>query len=31
MQQEGDAAIARARLQALRKLLNEAERYLTTD
>ncbi|MCC6615364.1 MAG: hypothetical protein IT320_17950 [Anaerolineae bacterium] len=31
MQREGDAAIARARLQALQKLLNEAERYLTTD
>jgi hypothetical protein len=31
MRQEGDAAIARARLQALRKLLTEAERYLTED
>ena len=29
MRQEGDAAIARARLQAMRKLLSEAERYLT--
>ncbi len=28
LQQEGDAAIARARLQALHKLLNEVERYL---
>jgi hypothetical protein len=28
IQQEGDAAIARARLQALRKLITEAERYL---
>jgi hypothetical protein len=31
MRQEGDAAIARARLQALRKLLTEAEYYLTED
>jgi hypothetical protein len=31
IQQEGDAAIARARLQALRKLINEAERYLETE
>ena len=31
MQQEGDASIARARLQAMRKLLSEAERYLTGD
>jgi hypothetical protein len=31
MRQEGDAAIARARLQALRKLLTEAEHYLTED
>jgi hypothetical protein len=29
LQQEGDAAVARARLQAMRKLLGEAERYLT--
>jgi hypothetical protein len=29
MRQEGDAAIARARLQAMRKLLGDAERYLT--
>ena len=29
MRQEGDAAIARARIQAMRKLLSEAERYLT--
>jgi hypothetical protein len=31
IQQEGDAAIARARLQALRKLIAEAERYLGTE
>ena len=31
IQQEGDAAIARARLQALRKLITEAERYLETE
>ncbi len=31
MQQEGDAAIARARLQALRKLIAEAERYLVSE
>ena len=31
MRQEGDASIARARLQAMRKLLSEAERYLTGD
>ncbi len=31
MQQEGDASIARARLQALQKLLSEAQRYLATD
>jgi len=31
MQQEKDAAIARARLQAMRKLIGEAERYLTSD
>lgn len=31
MQQEGDAAVARARLQALRNLLTEAERFLTGD
>jgi hypothetical protein len=31
MQQEKDAAIARARLQAMRKLISEAERYLTSD
>ena len=29
MRQEGDANLARARLQAMRKLLTEAERYLT--
>jgi hypothetical protein len=29
MRQEGDASIARARLQAMQKLLGEAERYLT--
>ena len=28
---EGDIAVALARLQAMRKLLNEAERYLTND
>jgi len=28
---EGDIAVARARLQAMRKLLNEVERYLTSD
>ncbi|MBE2272544.1 MAG: hypothetical protein IAE80_30190 [Anaerolinea sp.] len=31
MRQEGDANIARARLLALRKLLADAEQYLTTD
>jgi hypothetical protein len=31
MRQEGDASIARARLQAMRKLLGDAERYLTGD
>jgi len=31
MRQEGDASIARARLQAMRKLLGEAERYLTSE
>ncbi|MBK9748815.1 MAG: hypothetical protein IPO91_18835 [Chloroflexi bacterium] len=31
MLQEGDAALAKARLQALRKLVSEAERYLVTD
>ena len=31
IQQEGDAAIARARLQALRKLIAEAERYLEAE
>lgn len=31
MLQEGDAAVAKARLLALRKLLNEAERYLGTE
>jgi hypothetical protein len=31
MRQEGDASIARARLQAMRRLLGEAERYLTAD
>ncbi len=30
IQQEGDAAIAQARLQALQKLLSEAQGYLTT-
>ncbi|MFZ2880520.1 MAG: hypothetical protein WA009_13350, partial [Phototrophicaceae bacterium] len=31
MQQEGDASVARARLQAMRKLISEAERFLTSD
>jgi len=31
MQQEKDTAIARARLQAMQKLISEAERYLTSD
>jgi len=31
MQQEGDASVARARLQAMRKLISEAEHYLTTE
>jgi hypothetical protein len=31
MRQEGDASIARARLQALQKLLAEAERYLSEE
>lgn len=31
MRQEGDVSIARARLQAMRKLIGEAERYLTSD
>jgi hypothetical protein len=31
LKQEGDAAVACARLQALRKLLTEAEEFLTTD
>ena len=31
MRQEGDANIARARLQTMRNLLTEAEQYLTTD
>jgi hypothetical protein len=31
LRQEGDASLARARLQAMRKLLTEAERYLTGD
>ncbi len=31
MRQEGDANIARARLQAMRKLIGEAEVYLTSD
>ncbi|MEP7293495.1 MAG: hypothetical protein ABI835_17045, partial [Chloroflexota bacterium] len=31
MQQVGDAAVARARLQALRNLIAEAERYLLTE
>jgi hypothetical protein len=31
MRQEGDASIARARLQAMRKLLTETERYLSAE
>jgi outer membrane protein TolC len=31
MQQEKDVAIARARLQAMRKLIGEAERYLSEE
>jgi hypothetical protein len=31
IQQEGDATIAQARLQALQKLLSEAQRYLQAD
>ncbi len=31
MQQEGNANVARARLQALQKLLSEAQCYLNTD
>lgn len=31
MQQEGDASIARARLQALQRLLSDVQRYLVTD
>jgi hypothetical protein len=31
VQQEGDANIARARLQALQKLLSEAHRYLSAE
>jgi hypothetical protein len=31
VQQEGDASIARARLQALQKLLSEVQRFLETD
>jgi hypothetical protein len=31
LRQEGDASLARARLQSMRKLLTEAERYLTGD
>lgn len=31
LRQEGDASIARARLQAMRKLISEAERYLGTE
>jgi hypothetical protein len=31
MRQEGDIAIARARLQAMRKLISETERYLTEE
>jgi len=31
MQQEGDASVARARLQAMQKLLGEAERYLSNE
>ena len=29
MRQEGDASVARARLQAMRKLVSEAEQYLS--
>jgi hypothetical protein len=29
IQQEGDSSVARARLQAMRKLLSDAEKYLT--
>jgi hypothetical protein len=29
IQQEGDSSLARARLQAMRKLLSDAEKYLT--
>jgi hypothetical protein len=29
LKQEGDSSLARARLQAMRKLLSDAERYLT--
>lgn len=31
MRQEGDATVARARLQAMRKLFTDAERYLTSE
>jgi hypothetical protein len=31
MRQEGDASMARARLQAMRNLIGEAERYLTSE
>ncbi len=31
IQQEGNADVARARLQAMRKLISEAERYFTTE
>jgi len=31
MQQEGDASVARARLQSLRKLISDAELYLTSE
>ena len=31
MRQEGDASVARARLQAMRKLISETEHYLTSD
>ena len=31
IQQEGDVNVARARLQALRKMIGDAERYLTSD
>jgi len=31
IRQEGDASVARARLQAMRKLIGEAERYLTSE